>query len=92
MSMFHSLQDFYLTLLLEQVLSKSTSVAGARQACSWSQSFGSLHPGGIQVQLSSVHQSRVWRSPLSKLLQNLLPIQFEILRFMYPELSWCCSS
>lgn len=87
MSMFHSLQDFYLTLLLEQVLSKSTSVAGARQACSWSQSFGSLHPGGIQVQLSSVHQSRVWRSPLSKLLQNLLPIQFEILRFMYLKLS-----
>lgn len=87
MSMFHSLQDFYLTLLLEQVLNKSTSVAGARQACSWSQSFGSLHPGGIQVQLSSVHQSRVWRSHLSKLLQNLLPIQFEILRFMYLKLS-----
>lgn len=52
---------------------KSTSVAGARQACSWSESFGSVHPEGIQVQPSSVHQSRVWKSHLGKLLQNPAP-------------------
>lgn len=72
-STFHTLQDFYLTLLLEQVLEQ-------KHLCGWSTSgvllervlwLGSAE--GIQVQLSSVHQSRVWRSHLGKLLQNPAP-------------------
>lgn len=89
MSTFCTLQDFYLALLLEQVLEQ-------KHLCGWSTSGVLLEPVLWLSSPSRNPGSALQRAPKQErsggvtwanCFKTLFPILFGILRFLYPKLS-----